>query len=196
MGMDMAETKDVVCKIARRAFDVGLQRYSGGNLSALTGDGLCVIKPSGIGFAECEPANLMVVDLDGNIVEGTGKPSKDMGFHLEIYKVRPDVRGIQHTHSPWANSFAVSGREIPLLTLHSKAKLGSLPLIPLAPGGGTQGPAEVGPVFADKDVKAALMVRHGPVSVGATLLDAQYLAELIEETAHIACMDAKLAKGK
>ena len=190
--MNAMQAREQVCQIARRAFDVGLQRYSGGNLSALTDDGLCVIKPSGIGFAECAPSDLMVVDLDGNVVSGDGKPSKDMPFHLAIYKVRPEVRGIQHTHSPWATAFAVAGKEIPLLTLHAKAKLGSLPLVPLAPDGGTQGPDEVGSVFKEKTVKAALMVRHGPVSVGTTLLEAQYLAELIEETAQIACLQGMI----
>lgn len=180
------QAKEEVCRIARRAFDVGLQRYSGGNLSALTGDGLCVIKPSGVGYAECAPDILTVVDLDGNVVEGDGKPSKDMPFHLAIYRVRPDVRGIQHTHSPWATSFAVAEQPIPLLTLHAQAKLGSLPMIPLAPDGGTQGPDEVAPVFEDPSVNSALMVRHGPISVGTSLLHAQHLAELIEETAQIA----------
>lgn len=184
--MNTQQTKKLVSQVARRAFDVGLQRYSGGNLSALTEDGLCVIKPSGVGYAECAPSSLMVVDLDGKSIEGKGTPSKDMPFHLAIYKARPDVRGIQHTHSPWATAFAVKGKEIPLLTLHAKAKLGNLPLIPLAENGETQGPKEVTPAFKDKSVKAALMVRHGPVSVGSTLLDAQYLAELIEETAQIA----------
>ena len=186
--MNTEQAKEIVCEIAKRAFDVGLQRYSGGNLSALADDSLCVIKPSGVGFAECTPSNLMVVDLDGNILEGDGNPSKDMPFHLAIYKVRDDVRGIQHTHSPWATSFAIKGKTIPLLTLHAKAKLGEIAYIPLGKNGATQGPDEVGPVFADKSTKAALMEKHGPISVGATLLDAQHLAELIEETAQIACL--------
>ena len=193
---DLAAVKEEVCRMAKRAFDTNLQRYSGGNLSALAADGSCVIKPSGIGYAECTPQKLMVVDLDGRVLAGDGTPSKDMPFHLEVYKVRPDVRAIMHTHSPWANGFAVLGETIPLLTLHARAKLGELPLIPLAPGGKTQGPEEVGPVFADTSIKAALMERHGPICVGASLLGAQHLAELVEESAQIAYLSRTLKTSR
>ncbi len=190
------QAKREVCTIARRAFELGLQTYTGGNLSArVDGSDRCVIKPSGIGFAECTPDNLMVVELDGTIVEGEMTPSKDMPFHLEIYRVRPDVGGIVHFHSPWATGFATAGKNIPLFTLYAKQKLGQIAYVPLAPDGGTQGAREVGPAFADPSVNAALLCSHGTIGVGKTLLAAQHVAELIEASAHIAAVNNVVAQG-
>ena len=87
--------------VAKRAFEAHLQTGNGGNISIRLNQGdRVVIKPSDIGFVECNEDNLLVVDLEQNIVAPKGKPSKDMPFHLGIYKVRPDVNGIVHVHSP------------------------------------------------------------------------------------------------
>lgn len=94
------------------------------------------------------------------------------------------------------NGIAAVSHTIPLHTLNAKSKFGmdELPFIKLTPGGKTQGPDEVGPVFADPKVVAALMEKHRPVCVGETLLAAQHLAELVEETAHIAFLKETLTK--
>lgn len=184
---DIYNKKLELMAIAKRCFELKLQTGSGGNLSIRLSDGnAIVIKPSGVGFAECSVENLMVADLDGNIISGDLKPSKDMDFHLAIYRVRPDVQGIVHVHSPWATAWASCQQEIPCLTIHSAAKLKRIPLIPAAPDGGAQTEAEVVPVFENPECKAAIMESHGSVGVGKTLLAAQYIAELIEETAQIA----------
>jgi L-ribulose-5-phosphate 4-epimerase len=175
--------------VAKRAFDAHLQTGTGGNISIRLNQGdRVVIKPSGIGFVECNEDNLLMVDLWENIIAGKGKPSKDMPFHLGIYKVRPDVNGIVHVHSPWATAWASSGREIPTLTIHSENKLGRIPLIPVGPEGGNQTPESIVEVYRDPMVKAALLENHGSVGVGNSLLAAEQIAELIEETAHIAAV--------
>lgn len=172
--------------IAKRSFALGLQTNSGGNLSVrlACGDAI-VIKPSGIGFNECTEGNLMVCDLSGKVLVGGGKPSKDLEFHCAIYRVQSDAGAIVHVHSPWAIGYSHLGVPLRCSTVQSAGKLGDwVPCIDLAPGGGPQGAAEVAPVFADPGTKAALLRSHGTIGVGKTLMGAQYVVELLEETVH------------
>ena len=184
---ELASKQQTLIAIARRAFDTGLQTNAGGNLSIrLASIEGCVIKPSGIGYAECTPDNLMVVDLDGETLLGHHKPSKDKDFHVAIYRARPDVQAIVHVHSPWATGWGAARRPIPLLTVQAIEKLGSLPSIPLGPDGSAQSADQIGAVFQDRSIRAAVLENHGTVGVGTTMLKALYLCEIIEETAHIA----------
>ncbi|UCF91390.1 MAG: class II aldolase/adducin family protein [Desulfobacterales bacterium] len=182
--------------VAKRAFDVRLQTGTGGNISIrLQRNDRVVIKPSGVGFAECSEHNLLVVDLEGHILDGDAKPSKDMPFHLGIYRVRPEVNGIVHVHSPWATAWAAAGHEIPAVTIQARSKLGRIPLIPVGPDGGNQTPESIIEAFRDATLWAALLESHGSVSVGKNLLAAEHLAELVEETAHIAAVARALKAG-
>ncbi len=186
---DIAQKKDDLIAIAKRCFDLRLQTNSGGNLSVrLESQDAILIKPSGVGFNECSRENLQVVMLDGTILpsERDLKPSKDLEFHLDLYRRREDIRAILHCHSPWATGYASAGQEIPCLTVQTLEKVGRIPLIPLSENGGPQTAAQIGPVFDAPSVKAAVLANHGTIGVGKTLMAAQYLAELIEETAHIA----------
>ena len=184
---DLYAKCEALIATAKRCFSLGLQTNAGGNLSArLARCDALVIKPSGIGFNECSHGNLMVSDLEGAVLHGHGKPSKDLDFHAAIYRVRPDVDAIVHVHSPWATGWAAARREIPPLTVQFIEKIGRLPLIPLSPNGGPQGAAEIAPIFEDRSIKGALLANHGTIGVGKSFLDAQYLVEIIEETAHIA----------
>ena len=184
---DLIDKKDALIATAKRCFDLRLQTNAGGNLSVLleTGDAI-VIKPSGVGFNECTRDNLQVVHLDGNLEPSPYKPSKDLDFHLDLYRIRNDIKAVVHCHSPWATGYASAGIEIPCLTVQTIEKIGRMPLIPLSPQGGPQTAAEISPIFKDPKVVAAVLANHGTIGVGGTLLKAQYLAEIIEETAHIA----------
>ena len=184
---DIEAKKDQLIWAARRCFDLRLQTNAGGNLSIRlsVGDGI-VIKPSGVGFAECTRDNLQVVHMDGALEPSAFKPSKDLDFHLAIYRTRADVNAIVHCHSPWATGYASAGIEIPCLTVQTIEKIGRMPLIPLSSNGGPQTEVEIAPVFADPSVRAAVLANHGTIGVGKTLTAAQYLAEIIEETAHVA----------
>ena len=91
-----------------------LVRWTGGNVSARDPEtGLVVIKASGIRYEEMAPEHMVVMDMDGNQVEGNFKPSSDVFSHLYIYKYRSDVGGVVHTHSRYATAFAAVGRPIP-----------------------------------------------------------------------------------
>ena len=184
---DVNTKKDALIAIAKRCFKTGLQTNAGGNLSVrLESRDAIVIKPSGIGFNECTHENLQVVKLDGTIEPSAYKPSKDLDFHLDLYRIREDINAIVHCHSPWATGYASAGIEIPCLTVQTIEKIGRMPLIPLSPLGGPQTEQEISPVFKNPKVVAAVLANHGTIGVGSTLMEAQYLAEIIEETAHIA----------
>ena len=116
----------------------------------------------------------------------TAEPSKDLEFYLDLYRVRDDIRAVVHCHSPWATGYASAGFEIPCLTVQTIEKIGRMPLIHLCPNGGPQTAREISPVFSNKEIVAAVLANHGTIGVGPNLMKAQYLAEIIEEIAHIA----------
>ena len=107
----------------------GLITYTWGNVSGIDrASGLFVIKPSGVDYDELRPEDMVVMDLDGNKVEGDYNPSSDTPTHLELYKAFPEVGGIVHTHSPWATSWAQAGRSIPCYgTTHADYFYGEIP---------------------------------------------------------------------
>lgn len=184
---DLTEKKDALIATAKRCFELKLQTNAGGNLSVrLDSKDAIVIKPSGVGFNECTRDNLQVVHLDGTIEPSPHKPSKDLDFHLDLYRIRDDIRAVVHCHSPWATGYASAGIEIPCLTVQTIEKIGRMPLIPLSAQGGPQTDKEISPVFENPKVVAAVLANHGTIGVGSSLMKAQYLAEIIEETAHIA----------
>ena len=92
----------------------GLITYTWGNVSGIDREsGLFVIKPSGVEYDLLKPEDMVVIDLNGNKVEGDYNPSSDTPTHLELYKAFPKIGGVVHTHSPWATSWAQAGRSIP-----------------------------------------------------------------------------------
>ena len=163
---DVEACKDALVAAARRCFDLRLQTNAGGNLSVrlASGDAI-VIKPSGVGFAECTRDNLQIVGLDGSIEPSAFKPSKDLDFHLGLYRVRPDINAVVHCHSPWATGYASAGIELPCLTVQTIEKIGRMPLIPLSKNGGPQTEAEISPVFRNPSIRAALLANHGTIGV-------------------------------
>ena len=107
----------------------GLITYTWGNVSGIDRErGLFVIKPSGVDYEKLTPDMLVVVDLNGEKVEGELNPSSDTPTHLELYKAYEDLGGIVHTHSPWATSWAQAGRSIPCYgTTHADYFFGDIP---------------------------------------------------------------------
>ena len=107
----------------------GLITYTWGNVSGIDREsGLFVIKPSGVDYDKLSPEDMVVMDLDGNRVEGDLNPSSDTPTHIELYKAFKDLGGIVHTHSPWATSWAQAGRSIPCYgTTHADYVYGEIP---------------------------------------------------------------------
>ncbi len=169
----------------------GLVVGSGGNVSGRDPEtGLIVIKPSGVKFSKLTPDKLVVVDPEGVVVEGDLKPSVDTGIHLYIYKRRPDVFGITHTHSPYATSFAARGERIPAVLTPITHILGrDVPCAPYA----TPGEVETGEavVKAAAGGLAALVQAHGVFTLGKSATEATSIALYLEEaakTTHLALL--------
>ena len=107
----------------------GLVVYTWGNVSGIDrASGLVVIKPSGVEYDDLTPENLVIVDLNNNVVEGTMNPSSDTKTHVELYKTFPEVGGIVHTHSSHAVAWAQAGKDIPCYgTTHADYFYGAVP---------------------------------------------------------------------
>lgn len=110
--------------------EYNLVTFTWGNVSGIDREsGRVVIKPSGVKYEELSPENMVVVDMEGNVIEGDLKPSSDTATHIELYKAFLDIKGIVHTHSPWAVSFAQAGRDIPAAgTTHGDYFYGAIPV--------------------------------------------------------------------
>lgn len=169
----------------------GLMTMTSGNVSGRDpGTGYVVIKPSGVSYEKLCPEDLVVVDLQGNVVEGGLRPSVDTDTHLYVYRHREDVCGIVHTHSSYATSFAALGRPIPVyLTAMADEFGGPIPVSDYARIGGD----EIGREIIDKigTSKAILMKNHGVFTIGPTATAAVKSAAVLEDiakTVHLALL--------
>ena len=177
----------------------GLVTYTWGNVSAIDREsGLFVIKPSGVDYDTMSPDDMVVMDLDGNKVEGRYKPSSDTPTHLELYKKYPEIGGVVHTHSPEATSWAQAGRSIPLYgTTHADYFLGPIPcarsLTPEEIGGEYE--KNTGLVIIETFERlglnpmytpAVLCTNHGPFTWGKDAAEAVHNAVVLEEVAKMA----------
>jgi len=160
-----------------------LVSWTGGNLSGRDPQsGLVVIKPSGILYEHLAPENMVVVDLDGKVVEGEYKPSSDTAAHLYVYRHRPEINGVVHTHSPFATAFAAAGKPIPpVLTAISDEFGGPIPVGGYAKVGGD----EIGRILIESigDSPAILMKNHGVFTIGASVKKALKAAVMVEDIA-------------
>jgi L-ribulose-5-phosphate 4-epimerase len=169
----------------------GLVTWTGGNISARDPEtGLVAIKPSGIMYEDLRPEDHVVVDLEGDIVEGTLKPSSDTASHLYIYRHRPDVNGIVHTHSPYATAFAAVGKPIPVyLTAMADEFGGPIPCAGFALIGGEEIGHGIVATLAGHRSPAVLMRSHGVFTIGATAraaIKAAVMCEDVARTVHLA----------
>jgi L-ribulose-5-phosphate 4-epimerase len=183
--------KEEVCAQNHELPANGLVVGSGGNVSGRDPEtGLIVIKPSGVKFAKLTPDTMVVVDIDGNVIEGATKPSVDTGVHLYIYKHRDDVRGVAHTHSPYASSFAARGERIPAVLTPITHMLGrDVPCSRYATPGEVDTGAAI--IEAADGGYAALVKAHGVFTMGKSATEATSIAMYLEEaamTTHLAML--------
>ncbi|MGZ3557850.1 MAG: class II aldolase/adducin family protein [Thermodesulfobacteriota bacterium] len=171
-------------RIARRAVEIGLQSSTGGNISMRCGDRF-LVKGKGCSFYDLKESEISIVDVEGNNLFDTPNPSKEIHFHLGVYRTRDDVCGVVHYHAPFSTAHAVKGVSIPLLTVHAKRILKKIPILPEAAEGSQELAGHVINAFSDRDVRAILLAGHGLVTVGSTLSEAEDIAELVEESAKI-----------
>jgi len=157
--------------------------WTGGNISARDPEtGLVAIKPSGVRYEDLTAESMVVLDLDGNVVEGTHKPSSDTASHLYIYRHRPDVNGVVHTHSRYATAFAAVGRSIPVyLTAQADEFGGEIPCAGFAMIGDEAIGAQVVETIGRSP--AVLLKNHGVFTVGPSAGAAVKAAVMTEDVA-------------
>ena len=182
--MQFEELREIVWKCNLELPKNDLVRMTSGNISGRDPKtGMVVIKPSGYSYEEMTPADMVVVDIDGGIVEGHLAPSVDTATHLYVYAHRPDVFGIGHTHSPYASSFAALGRPIPPCLTATAMLGGEIPLGKYVPIGGAAIGAEI--VAKIGNARAVIMQNHGVFTIGNSPKQATKMAVEVEEIAKI-----------
>lgn len=175
----------------------GLVTFTWGNVSEIDREtGYFAIKPSGVEYDKLTPDDMVIMDLDGNKIEGRYNPSSDTATHIELYKAFKNIGGIVHTHSPWATSWAQAGRDIPCYgTTHADYIYGSVPCVrnltkeEIDAGYEKNTGVLIVDYFKDKDyeaVPAVLCKNHGPFTWGKDGHEAVHNAVVLEEVAKMA----------
>ncbi len=202
----MLETlKQAVCAANLELPRRGLVTYTWGNVSGIDRErGLVVIKPSGVDYDTLTPDQLVVLDLEGNRVEGALNPSSDTPTHLELYRAFPALGGIVHTHSPYAAAWAQAGQDLPCYgTTHADYFYGCVPCARFLTPEETEADYEgntgrvIAETFRQRDldpvhVPAVLCSGHGPFAWGKDAAQAVYHAVVLEEVARMALFTRQL----
>jgi L-ribulose-5-phosphate 4-epimerase len=188
MKPELKTLREQMVRAARRAYESGLQGGNGGNLSARApGEQIILIKPSGTSFGEITEENLVAVDFEGRVIEGSGRPSRELQTHLEIYRLRADVHGILHSHSPWAIACGELFGELPLHAFHARDKVGEIPILHIEGHANEQVVEGVRALLQENpNVRAFIQSKHGIFAMAESIITAEHHAELVEETAQIA----------
>lgn len=199
---DIEAIEEAVAGLRRQVSDLHaeLVRYNlivwtGGNVSGrVPGHDLFVIKPSGVGYDDLAPENMVVCDLDGNVIPGTKgserAPSSDTAAHAYVYRHMPDVGGVVHTHSDYAVAWAARREPIPcVITAMADEFGGEIPVGPFAIIGDDSIGRGIVETLTGHRSRAVLMANHGPFTIGKDAKDAVKAAVMCEDvarTVHIA----------
>lgn len=193
----LEELKEKVFKANIDIVKHGLVLFTWGNVSGIDRDkGLIVIKPSGVDYEQMKAENMVVLDMDGKVVEGKLRPSSDTPTHLELYKAFKEVGAIVHTHSSYATSWAQAGKSIPIIgTTHADYFSGDIPCTDDMPKDWVMGEYEktTGTAIIEAfkginpiEIPGVLVKNHGPFAWGRSPYEAVYNAVVMEEVARMA----------
>lgn len=172
------ERKSIV-QYGRNLITAQLTTGKGGNLSIYNrAEGLVAIKPSGVGYFDMTPEDVVVVDLDGSVVDGNLKPSSEIQFHLGLYRYRADINAVVHTHQIYATTIACLNWELPAVHYLVGVSGNKVPLAPYATYGSKELSENI--LKSIENYNACLLANHGLVTVGANIDAAFATAEEIE----------------
>jgi L-ribulose-5-phosphate 4-epimerase len=193
---DIDATRERVAELHGELTRNGLVAWTSGNISERVPDSdLLVIKPSGLSYADLTPESMVVVDLDGNVVDGDLSPSSDTATHAFVYRSLERVGGVVHTHSPYATAWAGSGEPIPcVLTAMADEFGGDIPLGPFARIGGEEIGQGIVETLQDSRSPAVLMRSHGVFTIGADARDAVQAAVMCEDVARTVLLARSLGE--
>ena len=188
------ELRHQLVRYARQMLASGLVKGTSGNVSARSpGSSWCLVTPSGVDYETMRPDDLVEVDLEGKPLGPAMKPSVDTPVHVAVYRARPDVGAVIHTHSPYAAAFSTLHREVPPLIAESAGYLGGAVRVlayvpPARPDTGEAVAAGLG-----RD-RAVLLPNHGVVAVGEDLRRSYGAAYQVEESAQVAFLALQLGQ--
>jgi L-fuculose-phosphate aldolase len=173
-------------QVSRRMSASGLVVGTSGNVSARTPDGDVLVSPSGLDYAILEPEDVVLMDLDGKMLEGSFEPSVEIPMHTGIYRARPEAGGIVHTHARYSTTLACLNWEI--LPIHYMLTVlsdeGTVPIARYATYGTEELARNAAQALGDSH-RACLLRNHGTIAVGASVSEAYARTELLEEMAEI-----------
>lgn len=182
---DLREKKKLVLEYAKKAYHEKLMAGTSGNMSIYDREsGLMVITPSSVDYETMQLDDIMVITLDGEIVEGVHRPSSEWRMHAVMYREKPEVNSVVHTHSPFATSYAVSHENIPVILVEMIPFLGGDIGIADFAFPGTPNVGE-NALNALKERNGCLLANHGVLAVGPSLEKAYIRAVYIEDAARI-----------
>ena len=192
----LEELREEVYKAHMSLWSEKLVVWTSGNVSARDGrTNLIVIKPSGLHYNELSPENMVVVNMEGEVIEGNLKPSVDTMTHLYIYSHMEKINSVIHTHSTYATALAAAGQSLPVCLTAMADFFGSdVPLGNLKVIGGS----EIGKEIVEKigKSKAILMQNHGVFTVGSTIEEALKAAIYVEESAKVFILSKIVGEAK
>ncbi|MGC8979370.1 class II aldolase/adducin family protein, partial [Caldisericum sp.] len=180
--------REEIVEYGMKLLNTGLTESTGGNLSVLDSEsGLIAIKPSSVPYEKIRPQDVVIVDKEGNIVEGKLKPSSETPMHTYMYRNRSDIRAVIHTHAPFSTVLAVINKELPIIT-QDLAMFVSGNVVKVAPFRAT-GSKDLGEIadeyMGDSDV--VLLQNHGTLAVGKSLQVAYAATWALERAAMAYC---------
>lgn len=183
--MTIQEMRQAVCDWSKQSYAEKLFAGTSGNLSVYDKEqNVMVITPTSIPYETITPEDMVVLGLDGEILEGKYRPSSEWRMHAAVYEAKPEIGAIIHTHSPYATAFAVNNKGIPTILIEMVPFLGGdVPLAKFAVPGTRAVGDEAVKVLADRH--GCLLANHGVLAIGADLAQAHLRAVYIEDAAKI-----------
>jgi L-fuculose-phosphate aldolase len=177
--------RESLVNVGRQLYNYGLVVGTEGNISArIPGTDKVLIKPSGVSMGSLKAEDFIVVDLNGNKVEGAKEPSIETPLHTAIYRVRSDVQGVVHTHAPFATAFGIAGNEIIPLQVEMFLYIpNGVPIVPFELPGSKASAEAVQKLI--RDFNAVILENHGIITVGSTVEEACLLNRMVEESAKV-----------
>jgi L-fuculose-phosphate aldolase len=183
-GKPLDEVRQAVLAAAKTMYARGLVEGTAGNVSGRVDDGTVVVTPSSLSYEDMTLADLVVVDLDGKVLDGTRSPTSEKGVHLATFAAYPEVAGVVHCHATHASMFAVAHQPIPSAIDEFVVYIGGdVPVAEYQPSGSGALSTEVARHLADRS--AMLMANHGLVTIGKSVDDALHSALVVEHNARI-----------
>lgn len=194
--MQYMETREVMCDICHKMWQLGWVAANDGNLSVRLPNDNFLATPTGISKSFITPEKLVVIDADGNVLEAENgyRPSSEIKMHLRCYKEREDVGAVLHAHPPTATGYAVAHVPLDRYTMiETVAAIGSIPVTPYGTPSTYEVPDAIAPYLQEHDV--LLLANHGALTVGADAITAYYRMETLELFAKIS-LTAHLLGGE